>query len=534
MSAALRIQSVSLRNYRCFSEQEGVSLAFDSGHLALVGQNNSGKTAALRAIYELQVFWIALSQPGFLRGSDVPARAVSLNFREVPEADDVFCDLNDRPLRIGVAFAANIELTMPYVKKLDLTWRRDGFVDIVCELNSGGERGALSIQNGDELADVWQATDQSGTSILVPNLHRALAHLISCQYLPPTRNLVNAGGGSHFGLNLGSNFISLWNLHKTNGPKAGARAARETEALIGEIFGFPDLQINATNNGTDLQLLYGRHVRRIGELGHGVAQFIITIISLTFTKPALLLFDEPEIGLHPALQVRLLTKIVELTGAQLIFATHSMGLARAMAPANTLVFRHDGISSSATPLRSRTPNLAEFLGEMSYSSWREIGCDTVLLVEGVTDVPVITHFVGLLRKHMKVVVLPMGGSELIKTQDVSQIKELTRLADKVAVLVDSEKQGYKEDIHQHRKNFLAQMALLQISAHALERRAIENYFPERVIQEVIGSSSRALMEFENIKNSGAGWGKGDIHQIAARMELDDLKDTDLLRFLNAL
>ena len=142
MSAALRIQSVSLRNYRCFSEQEGVSLALDSGHLALVGQNNSGKTAALRAIYELQVFWIALSQPGFLRGSDVPARAVSLNFREVPEADDVFCDLNDRPLRIGVAFAANIELTMPYVKKLDLTWRRDGFVDIVFELNSGEGRGA--------------------------------------------------------------------------------------------------------------------------------------------------------------------------------------------------------------------------------------------------------------------------------------------------------------------------------------------------------------------------------------------------------
>jgi AAA ATPase domain len=58
---------LTLRNYRCFDWEHPVVLEFDSGFSAFIGPNNSGKSTALRSIYELrQIFvnWYSAFQAG--------------------------------------------------------------------------------------------------------------------------------------------------------------------------------------------------------------------------------------------------------------------------------------------------------------------------------------------------------------------------------------------------------------------------------------------------------------------------------------
>ena len=45
---------LTLRNYRCFNWDNPAILEFGDGFTAFVGSNNSGKSTALRSIYELR------------------------------------------------------------------------------------------------------------------------------------------------------------------------------------------------------------------------------------------------------------------------------------------------------------------------------------------------------------------------------------------------------------------------------------------------------------------------------------------------
>ena len=47
---------LTLKNYRCFDWEHPIELPFVQGFTALVGSNNSGKSTALRAVYELRPF----------------------------------------------------------------------------------------------------------------------------------------------------------------------------------------------------------------------------------------------------------------------------------------------------------------------------------------------------------------------------------------------------------------------------------------------------------------------------------------------
>ena len=72
---------------------------------------------------------------------------------------------------------------------------------------------------------------------------------------------------------------------------------------------------------------------KASELGSGLVQFILVFSNAAMRNPraAYILLDEPELSLHPSLQLDFLTALGSFASEGVIFATHSIGLARASA-----------------------------------------------------------------------------------------------------------------------------------------------------------------------------------------------------------
>jgi hypothetical protein len=54
---------LTIKNYRCFSDQQSARIQIHPGFTALVGANNSGKTSLLRFLYEFRWLFQNCSSP---------------------------------------------------------------------------------------------------------------------------------------------------------------------------------------------------------------------------------------------------------------------------------------------------------------------------------------------------------------------------------------------------------------------------------------------------------------------------------------
>jgi predicted ATP-dependent endonuclease of OLD family len=135
-----------------------------------------------------------------------------------------------------------------------------------------------------------------------------------------------------------------------------------------------------------------------------LVQFIVVLANAAIKRPKLILIYEPELNLHPRLQLDFLTTLASYADNGVWFSTHSIGLARTAADRVYSVIRKGDGNSIMRPLEDNL-SLAEFLGEMSFSTHRELGFDRLLLVEGPTEVKVMQQFFRKMSKDHKVVLL---------------------------------------------------------------------------------------------------------------------------------
>ena len=61
----MRIE-ITLKNYRCFSDEKPATFVIGNGFTAFIGVNNSGKSSLLRFFYEFRHFFASLGHIGNL------------------------------------------------------------------------------------------------------------------------------------------------------------------------------------------------------------------------------------------------------------------------------------------------------------------------------------------------------------------------------------------------------------------------------------------------------------------------------------
>ena len=353
--------------------------------------------------------------------------------------------------------------------------------------------------------------------------------LVAARYYGPFRNAINVGKGDYYDLQTGTGFIDLWNGWKTSGMKAQTRAIAKVTEDIRTLFEFGQLEINSSGPLKTLVVAIDNQTYRLAELGSGLAQFIIVLGNAATTQPSLVLIDEPETNLHPSLQIDFLLTLAQYASYGCIFSTHSVGLARSVADRIYSIQR--GPHGPMVRTFEETPNYLQFLGELSFSTFKEMGHDTLLLVEGVNDVKVLQQLLRLVKKEHTTVILPLGGNQLASGGRDAELNELTRLSGRVFAFVDSERPQEGAEATEQRRAFAATCDAIGIQVCITQRRALENYFTDRAVKAAFGEAFSALSAYQALREAPNGWSKSDNWKIARQMTLDELSGTDLGEFI---
>lgn len=511
---------ITIKNYRCFSDENPLSFNLRNGDTAFLGPNNSGKSSILKFFYESRPVWNYLldihNLDNLLRNNG--NHSVGLL---VDDGSDIFCRFNNRKINISVKIG-NLELKFNIIESGGSSIGIEG----CCFLISNN----LLIPNGVDADEKYFLSDRG--KIPLEEFFIVFKAISESVYIPSFRNIINLGENNrdYYDITVGKNFISNFMRWKLGNRTRISDIIIRTTNDIKNIFDYKSLELNPSENKEDILLIINNEKQyKLKEMGSGLTQFIMVFMTVALKNPSFILIDEPELNLHPTLQKKFISHLNSYSKNGILFATHSVGLARSMADQIYSVVKKD--NSSIVKLFESMPKCAELLGELNFSTYQEMGISKVLLLEGPTEIKTFQQFLRKLDKEQEFLILPLGGNSMINGNREQELSDIKRITDKVYCWIDSEKESADKEMLNNRKEFLESCKKLDFQAQASERRAIENYFTERAIKRVRGENSRALDHYEKLNSSEENWSKSENWRIARFMEIDDIKNTDLGKFL---
>jgi energy-coupling factor transporter ATP-binding protein EcfA2 len=405
------------------------------------------------------------------------------------------------------------------------TWRLEIATKVVVPWERGGrwEFPGIRIADFDKI-------------IVFEHFRNFFGLLVNSCYVGPFRNVLNLSGNTqYYDLKVGKAVIEDWEQNKSGHSERGWELVKEATDTLREIFAFQSLDISANYDRSDFLITVDGKKYPLSSIGAGFSQFLLVFANLLARKPSLILIDEPELSLHPALQARFVATLRSFATEGVLFATHNVGLARAVAEQIYVVRRGSGGRGEVSPWE-RTGRLSELIGEMGFTAYQDLGFEKLLLVEGPTEVKTIQQVLRLLNKDHEIVVFPLGGSGMITGSRDGELEEIKRITPKVFALIDSERTSENQHLAKDRKQFLESCERASIRCHATALRATENYFTNQAVRRAKRSEKyQALKPFEKLEDApDPKWGKTENWMIAREMTAEEWIRNDLGAFLASI
>jgi len=530
---------ITIKNYRCFPDSKPAKIVLQKGFTSFVGINNSGKSSLLKFFYEFrQLFQILSYTNNILETLDGQFRPFNLA-SSISDVEEIFSNTNNRDLEIQIRY---IHIARENEQNNELI---PVHFDLIIKRDTKTVTSKIYLVSGELIFNHNVPSHNikfRGTTLHYENNPKAefseiiqtFKTLSDTVYIGPFRNAIDAvPRDNYYDIQVGEQFIDTWRRWKTGKEKKQNEAIIRLTDDIKHIFDYDVLEINPSEKGDDLKVFINGKSYKLSELGSGITQFILVLANAIIKQPSYILIDEPELNLHPSLQLDFLTTLGSYATEGVLFATHSIGLARASADWIYSVRKIVDGKSEISDFEA-TSSFSEFLGELSFTGYKELGFDKVLLVEGTTDVKTIQQFLHLHKIDHKIVLLPMGGRSLINSSSEQELAEITRISNNIFALIDSERNESGAELAPGRAAFVETCEKIGIDCHLLDRRATENYFPDRAIKKIKGDEYRALEHYEKLSEISHSWSKNENWKIAREMTLDDLNGTDLGEFLLTL
>ncbi|MBC8401887.1 MAG: AAA family ATPase [Candidatus Marinimicrobia bacterium] len=525
-----------IKNYRCFPDKHPLKINIKNEFIAFVGCNNSGKSSVLKFFHEFRTLFSNFSgDSGWSTVIGSQGGAFS-DYNSVKDKNEIFTNTNNRDLIIELRIRKlrnkiSYENTLIQPDKIILTFKRDTTRYFSSLFAQGNEIELIKSTVTKEEDAIFST---NALRIDVSDFREVFKRLANNIYIAAYRNLLSVSSETvYYDINIGMDVVKRWKTDKTGDNIERNNFATKLEDDIASIFGFKSLSIDASEDEKTFKIRINRKPYKLSDIGAGFAQFLVTLINIGMRQPSFVLIDEPELNLHPKLQIAFLTTLAGYAEEGVLFATHSIGLARACADQVFSIKRlSEGISQMG-PLET-TPSLPEFLGELGFSGYKELGFEKVLLVEGSTDIKTYQQFLRQFDKDQDIVVLSLGGSDMINGEREYELDEIKRITNEIYSVIDSEKDKKEDTISTRRLAFIESCKKVGINCHILEKRATENYLVDRAIRKIKGDKYRELAPFEKLSDLDIAWAKHENWRIAREMNFNEVAKTDLGKYLKAI
>ena len=542
----MKTARLTIKNYRAFSDQSPARIEIGEGLTAILGPNNAGKSSLKLLFYELrQLFNILLqvnATPSLL--SAISGNAIGMGSNPYAGTSDpieIFNNTNERDIRFEIEVLdptvrpASSGAVLHIINRLVAVCKREQptvwHVQAFSLLSPNDPVFSPNGYHGPIEPGLYFTGDRK-SHLDFRDILEIIQSFRDAKYYGAFRNALNQGSGSYYDFQIGTAFIDLWNNWKTGGNKAQSRAITKITDEIRRLFEFDQLEINASVSLKTLLLTVDGNQYRLGEVGSGISQFVMALGNAATSKPSFILIDEPETNLHPALQIDFLLTLAQYASVGCLFSTHSVGLARSVA--NSVFTIQRGENGPLVRPFEATPSYTEFLGELSFSTFKDMGFDRILLVEGVNDVKAVQQLLRLFGKEHTTVILPLGGDQLATGGREAELQELKRLSSNICALVDSERHEASAPPAGRRLLFEQVCTNVGFRVCMTEMRALESYFPDNAVKAAFGASFVSLEPFERLADHPNGWRKADNWRIAHHVKKGDFISTDVGRFLDTI
>ncbi|MDD5455189.1 MAG: AAA family ATPase [Candidatus Ratteibacteria bacterium] len=258
--------------------------------------------------------------------------------------------------------------------------------------------------------------------------------------------------------------------------------------------------------------------------GLGLRDVLIILSFIIDFDYNFIMIEEPENHIHPDMQRRLLQFLESVKDKQFLMATHSNVF---LDPTYTdkiyFVERTDTVH-----IYDET-NRAYILRNLGYSIVDNLISDLVILTEGPSDASAIEEIcqkIGFWESY-NIKIWPMGG-DIMSQLDLSTFTSNV-IKNKVIALIDSDTGSKKE-----RERFKENCKEMGIECIQLERYAIENYIPLKVIQKFpefkIPAEVKEIKTNEKVEKQIGINLKKNLRKLIKATDIEDIKNTDLFKF----
>jgi len=200
-----RMIQMTLKNYQCFSQQTPLVINLEPGFTALVGPNNSGKSALLKFFYYFKTAFDNLRDPEILRRAlTQSSNSLNVQLRTITDPRELICNLN----------ASNIHVCFKYIAPPPLSRAQTNLVQV--ELTSvGGDPKNLvtsAILDPDQSAQTvrqGKIIDSSNREVNSEHFQSMFYAFRNPFYAPSFRNAINVGEGTYYDIDVGTSLVKM-------------------------------------------------------------------------------------------------------------------------------------------------------------------------------------------------------------------------------------------------------------------------------------------------------------------------------------